>query len=304
MQFKIALVRKKLPWWAKILIKLFVSNLPIHYGFWKRIGLFEHGEMNVPDYAYKSLTGLASAANATLIRDGTQYYRALPNQDFVVLEVGCGDSLFSGMISYAMGATKTYLVDAGDYASREIVDYRRLFSYLLDKGYNLNSSIVCEFESMLGALSSSYLTNGVSSLREIPDESIDFSFSNAVIEHIRRNDCKLFASELFRVTSKSGISYHRIDLRDHLGGGLNNLRVPYGLWESNLFRNSSFYTNRYRFSEIIEIFTNAGFCCEVVAVKRWSELPIPRAKLAIPFVHYSEDDLSVMEFDLLMRPSH
>ena len=56
---------------------------------------------------------------------------------------------------------------------------------------------------------------------------------------------------------------HQIDLRDHLGGGLNNLRFSDSLWESNFFVKSGFYTNRISFDKMISIFENISFKYEI-----------------------------------------
>lgn len=52
------------------------------------------------------------------------------------------------------------------------------------------------------------------------------------------------ADELGRVLKPDGICVHRVDLNDHLGGCLNNLRFTDAIWESVLFRESGFYANR------------------------------------------------------------
>ena len=44
--------RKCLPWWFRIGAKIVLACLPIPYFFWKRIRLFEHGDMDQPEKAY------------------------------------------------------------------------------------------------------------------------------------------------------------------------------------------------------------------------------------------------------------
>ena len=39
--------------------------------------------------------------------------------------------------------------------------------------------------------------------------------------------------ELRRVLRNDGVFSNRVDLRDHLGAALNNLRFPESLWERN-----------------------------------------------------------------------
>ena len=47
--------------------------------------------------------------------------------------------------------------------------------------------------------------------------------------------------------------------------------------------NSGFYTNRIRYSEMLELFKEARFEAEVVSIKRWDRLPIERSKLSPGF---------------------
>ena len=70
----------------------------------------------------------------------------------------------------------------------------------------------------------------MSSIKKIPSNSVDLIFSQAVMEHIRKKDFEAMNSELYRVLKKDGVISHQIDLRDHLGGGLNNLRFSDSLW--------------------------------------------------------------------------
>ena len=40
-------------WWLKILIKIFLSRLPIKYLSWSKLSIFRHGTMDKPEYAFK-----------------------------------------------------------------------------------------------------------------------------------------------------------------------------------------------------------------------------------------------------------
>lgn len=108
--------------------------------------------------------------------------------------------------------------------------------------------------------------------------------------------------EFQRILKKDGIASHQVDLRDHLGGGLNNMRFSHKIWESGFFAKSGFYTNRIRFSEMIDLMTNAGFHVDVIKTELWESLPISRRSLSKEFSGLSDDDLLVNGFDVLMRP--
>ena len=47
--------------------------------------------------------------------------------------------------------------------------------------------------------------------------------------------------------------------------------------------NSGFYTNRIRYSEMLDLFKQAGFEAEVAHTDRWATVPTPRRKMAPHF---------------------
>lgn len=130
---------------------------------------------------------------------------------------------------------------------------------------------------------------------------MDFCFSNAVLEHVPKRHFALVAAELFRILNRNGICLHRVDLKDHLGGGLNSLRFSDATWKGKLFRSSGFYTNRIRFGEMLTLFERAGFEYRLPRVIRWEKLPTPRVKLNASFRRLPDEDLLVSGFDVVLR---
>jgi hypothetical protein len=80
------------------------------------------------------------------------------------------------------------------------------------------------------------------------------------------------------------------------------MRIASRWWESEFMANSGFYTNRLRFPEMCRIFREAGFSVEVVSKDSWNALPIPVGALAAEFRHFSEEDLLISGFHVLLRP--
>jgi SAM-dependent methyltransferase len=144
--------------------------------------------------------------------------------------------------------------------------------------------------------------DGLESLRSLPDASIDFVFSNAVIEHVRKRTFPEVAAELYRITAPGGVASHWIDYRDHLQLGLNNLRFPENVWESEFMANSGFYTNRLPEANIRVLFERAGFIIEVRETTLWPcGLPTPQSAMSEPFASLPEQELMVMSNWLLLR---
>jgi len=287
------MINRRAPWQIKILLKLLLSSLPAKYDFWRKISLFKHGEMEKPDYAFKVFKQHF---------DRVKFFRK--GRGFVALELGPGDSLFSALIAYAHRASRIYLVDTGKFAVDCIKPYIQMANflkknYLPPPEFDLNTSI----QKLLHLCNANYMTAGLSSLHQIPDHSVDFIWSQAVLEHIRYSEFSPLLKELRRVIRKDGISSHCIDLRDHLGGALNHLRFSKRIWESEFMAKSGFYSNRLRYFEMMNLFEQAGFSAKTVKLERWVELPTPKNLFSKEFMCMNDDELSVSVFDVVLTPN-
>ena len=283
-------VRERLPWWLKVLAKLALARLPVRYRTWRAVGLFSHGSMLDAKYALEIFEAHFERVRASL------------PAKFSVLELGPGDSLATAIVAAVHGSTRTLLVDTARFASLDRAHYTPLLEALDREGYDISALRECRsLAQLLRAASAVYFTGGLESLRSLPNASIDFVFSQAVIEHIRRSEVAATFRELYRLQPPGGLASHRVDFQDHLAHGLNSLRFSEGLWESKFFASSGFYTNRLRASEVEKLLVAAGY--EVVNRKNaiWSDLPISRRKLNKTFQHFSEDDLMVSGMDIVVR---
>ncbi len=262
--------------------------------------VFEHGNMNKPDEALATFLEHAQTAGV-LDSEGSGLRLRAKRGGFVVCEIGPGDSVSTAVIAKSLGASRTWLVDAGFFATTNMRAYTALIDYLRNQGIDIQSPTVPQrLSELLEWCGGNYLTNGVQSLEEIPTDSVDFCFSNAVLEHVPKDDLPVLATESFRVLNPGGIAVHRVDLKDHLGGALNNLRFPEVTWESQLFRRSGFYTNRTRFRKLVALFEKAGFECRAPRIVRWDFLPTPRGKMAQDFARLADEDLLVSGCDLVL----
>ena len=275
----------------KIPIKIVLSRVPVARSVFRKFSIFNHGEMDNPVYAF----GVVNK----------HYKKAKPwlkDKKFVALELGPGDSLLSALNISAMGASKCYLVDNGEYATKEIERYRHGYAFLQEKGYVIKS-INKHAKTVEGFFKDSnleYLTNGLESLRTIPDQSIDFIWSHAVLEHIRLAEFDEMMLQFYRILKPKGVCSHVIDYKDHLGEGLNNLRFSHNIWESDFFSNSGFYTNRIRHDQMIESFKKAGFKTQSHTKYSWDNLPLAKIKLNHPYNSYTKENLLIYEADIVL----
>lgn len=282
---------KGIPWWFKLAAKIVLSRLPFDYQRWARLGLFRHGAMTDPEYALRVFRH--------------HYGRAeFPGKGagFACLELGPGDSLLSAPIAHAHGAGSCNLVDAGNFASAEFTAYQPLLQLLADTGLDVAElKAHQDWPAVLAACNAHYYTEGFASLRAIPDCSVDFIWSQAVLEHVPRSQFAQTMRELRRILKPGGWCSHDVDLRDHFNGGLNNLRFTEPVWEGALFSSSGFYTNRIRFGQMLSLFQDAGFVVKQLTPRKWDSLPIDRAQLDGQFASLPEDDLLVCGFDVVLQ---
>ena len=284
-----------MPWWLKIAAKIALSRLPVPYRVWRRLGVFRHGDMACPEHAIETFRRYLDIGRR----------HAEIEEGFVSLELGPGDSLLGGVAALAAGASRAWLVDAGKYAewdmeaaARVVELARERFGWKASKYLPEGRSALEErVRARLG-----YLTDGVASMRKIPTGSVDFFWSNVVLEHVPLRDLNALFAELRRVAKDDAVGVHGVDFRDHLGGGLNNLRFSERVWEGRLMSGSGFYTNRVRMGEMQERMEKAGFSVTVHSQERWEALPLPQEAMAEPYRSMSEEDLRVAEAVFVLRP--
>ena len=249
-------------WLLKIIAKIILSRIPMMYQIWQRLGLFRHGKMDNAEYAIETFMFHIKNCNFYNKQNG-----------LTILEIGPGDSVASALIAKSINS-KCILIDTGNFLSNNLNDYKNLAEKLVKLGFSPPDLSHAEcIQDILNVCDAQYYTDGLKSLKNLDSDSIDMIFSQAVLEHVRLDIFDETIAELRRVLKSNGTSSHEIDLKDHLGFSLNNLRFSKNLWESNLFSNSGFYTNRLRYSEIINIFKKNNFKVNIIRQKKWNELP-------------------------------
>lgn len=221
-----------------------------------------------------------------------------------VLELGPGNSTLTALFAKALGAKHTWMIDAQELASPDAVLFDRATKMLDKLGFPVPSLDGAQsVAEILARLNADYLTKGFESLRTIPDGTIDFLFSNAVLEHVRLAHFESTMRETRRVLRPEGVESHQIDFRDHLQNALNNLRFSHRVWESEFMARSGFYTNRLTWPMMKNIFENAGFSVALRSCDSWPDgLPTSQKRMAPPYRTLPPDDLMVMSAHAVLRP--
>lgn len=276
-----------IPWWGKIGAKLVLSRLPVNYRDWTKLKVFRHGYMSDPGYASRVLRGHIDIALG----------KGAPAPGGMCLEIGPGDSLFTACSAAAAGFSGSLLVDAGDWAERDFDHFREAARVAGIAPERI--AAWTGIDSALADLNARYLTTGIEALRTLPDNSVDFIFSQAVLEHVRKHEYTAFIAETHRVLKPGCFASHRVDLQDHLANSSNNLRFSDSVWESDFFASSGFYTNRLSYTDHVRAFEAAGYRIDKLQLDRFAAPQLPRNKLAKEFRDRPDEELIVHGFDLV-----
>jgi hypothetical protein len=288
MNHPLAQFRKIVPWYIKFGIKIVRGLVPINYNLFASLGFFRHGKMDDPKYAISVFNKHFPDKNE------------IPNSPFVFLEIGPGDSLFSGIIASHKGASKSYLIDSGVYVSKDIRKYLELIELLFGTEF-LNKHTITNIEDIKKTFHIEQMIHGLDSLKSLSDHSVDLSFSNACLEHVAKDEVEAFFIELKRVSRPGSISSHCIDFKDHLSYSLNNLRFSEKFWEKDIIKKSGIYTNRVRYSEMKKASEKAGFHFVLTGLDKWPMLPMPKSQMHQDFQQFLDDDLLVKEAWIKLR---
>ena len=270
-----------LPWWLKIFVKIILSRFPIKYSTWRSFSLFSHSAPN----ANESATALKVIERYLSI---ARQYMSI-EKGYNCLELGPGDSIITSLAAKKKGAEQYWLVDTNKFAC---TDLKHLVDTSLDMGsIHDNYNNFYSTEDFLKYNKIEYRTEGLQSYTEIPSSSVDLVWSKSVLEHIHIEKFESTLKELHRILKHKSVAVHSIDFRDHLSSSINNLRFNKTIWESYLFRNSGFYTNRLRPSQIIALFSKNRFEVSIFRQDYNNQVSLPRNKLSKDYRDLSDNDL-------------
>lgn len=223
----------------------------------------------------------------------------------VLCELGPGDSMLHALQAYSLGCEKMWLLDIDDLAGKTKVITQSNIDAFQGKISNAKKIPKVEmgetWEHFLGKVNGVYLTDGLNSYYDVPDESVDYIFSQAVLEHIRLDIFEETVRQTYRMCKKGAYCSHSFDLRDHLGGGINHLRFSKTKWESNLYKQMPNYVNRLGLKQIKDIFEDTGFEIVSCEVEKFDKMPIKRNKLDKGFTGMTDEELMTKGAWILTR---
>jgi SAM-dependent methyltransferase len=280
------------PWWAKLGLKLGLAALGLHGARARALGLAR------PSFEAASPAKLVGAPQGWLDRAEALMGR----RPRTMLEIGPGAMVVRAPVLAALGARRIWFVDPADSAPTALAPYGAAAAAAKAQGLVPPDLSGCTDRSAVLARSgATLLIGGPAALAGIPDGAIDLVVSEAVLEHVRREDLAPLLRQLRRVTAPDGVGLHFIDFQDHLGGGLQHLRFSDAFWASPLVGRAGVYVNRLGLSAMVGRFRHAGFAVTVAEAVVWDRRPAGPARPHPEGMRPAADDL-VARAALEVRP--
>lgn len=152
-------------------------------------------------------------------------------------------------------------------------------------------------DEILSIANIEYHSPGDATQTGLPDQSVDVTFSNSVMEHVPGPVIAAMMHESARVLRPGGASIHSINCGDHYAYFDNNVTMmnyyQFTEREWELWNNSILYQNRLRPSDFLKMATDAGLEIAHQIVRPREDLlaALPQQKLAPEFQRYSKEDL-------------
>jgi len=216
-------------------------------------------------------------------------------KDKTVLELGPGNSYINAYNFLFHGAKKVVLVDKfpriiktkkqKEYVTKELEFIKRKYGK-------------APFFVKAETLDPKYLEYIPKELTETNLDSVDFIYSNSVLEHVKNVERNI--ESMSKILNLRGYMYHNIDLRDHYNFNKPFLFYKYedSTWDKYMTKEGVSYTNRLRYDDFVDLFKKYGF--EIIYEKTKKQ-KLNQKKLSSRFRNKSKDILEIANLSVLLR---
>ena len=218
------------------------------------------------------------------ISEGVRFLKKIQNagythSDKVFFEIGTGWIALVPLTYWLAGADKIITIDLNPWLRKELI--KESVSYIINNqdeiknvmGEFLNEerlkTLIDFFETKefdvkeyLKFCHIEYISPGDAARTSLPDNSVDYHTSSAVLEHIPLNELKEIIKEGNRIIKNDGLFIHDIDYSDHyapIDSGITPLHfLRYSDEEHKKFIHRFHYVNRLRHDDFIDLFKTTG----------------------------------------------
>ena len=232
-------------------------------------------------------------------------FQALPSGS-VALEFGAGRNLLTSLMLSHAGAARVYAIDLVRLATIEQVN--GVIGQLKELVPG-EWPAIASFDDLERLYRIHYQAPGDARATGLPDQSVDFICSTAVLEHIPEPDIRAILRECLRIASTQARFSFIIDYHDHYGTADSEITLwnfyRYSQKQWRKFNPPNHYQNRLRHSDHEHIFRE--FDLEIVegerAIPSWAEPSLNRVSVCGEFARYSREDLLTAGGRFLLRPT-
>ena len=221
-----------------------------------------------------------------------------------VLEVGCGNQIFTALFLLAEGCKKVILLDPLLEIFNDDERFRRSLS--------LFKTAMPEFSLSENEIRKSLLC--INDFQNIPDtfnDKIDIILSHQTLEHF--NDLDIFFSSVYKLLSFDGMSFNKVDLSDHtyhifdrfkfisLLNRTNNLNhLRYSAKQFALLNDSKCFMNRQLLPVYLRKAADHGLICKITKKSIFGRnIPIHRDVVeGLDF--FDEKELKTTSFEMFL----
>lgn len=244
-------------------------------------------------------------------REAIQYGVDVNNSS--ILEIGAGKPVGAGIFWNFVGAKNYTSID-----KFEQINLTDLWMQRFETILNMNLFYPEDFriESLVKKNGTQYILNEdkvrliQGSFEEYPlEESFDFIYSSAVLEHV--TNIEKILRKMYDVLSDDGIMIHAIDLREHhthlrtvpdKNTSVDFLKYSTEEWNNIYPPGSLHYINRLRASDFQKYFEDAGF--RIVEFITTQEMKLDETiytKVHPEFHRYSIEDLNMLGINVVLK---
>jgi hypothetical protein len=238
------------------------------------------------------------------------------NNNMSVLEMGTGWVHWDALIIRNIMKCNISIYDVWDNRSFNLfMNYCRQLSdpnirdyleiqHIIDEEL-MKKVIICEdMDSVYETLNFKYFIDKSGLLSCFTRDEFDFIRSNAVFEHLKRDDISTILRRSFEITKPGGWAIHLVSLADHLSFYARSahrkefLRFSRDEYDSR-FQNDLQYVNLLQVPEWIKLIEEAGF--DIIATERLASTRIDNINIDEYWRHMSDEDLSCVVVQFILR---
>lgn len=244
-----------------------------------------------------------------------------PIKDAVIVEVGPGGSMVSGLLMYLLGAKKVYSYDHIKHVSYNLLEQNLgALQVALDSVAQISGISVENLQARLDLVlnikntdealdraSICYNAPADATQTKLHDASVDIIYSHAVFEHLPPEVIEGLTLESKRILKDTGVGYHLIDVHDHYAydttiSKVNFLQYSERVW-AFFTHNKLSYHNRLRAHQFKDIFESFGAVTLMFETKVESEslAALDTIKINSRFSGMTQEELAVHQVEIMIR---